>query len=93
MSEEPQAETEGEKQEAPVEDTPKGDKPATASVLDEANAIYKRMAELKEEFKRENDRREDLIAREMFHGRTDSNKEEKVKEESPKDYAKRIMEP
>ena len=85
-------ETEEEEQEKPVDNTPERDKSKKTSILDEANAVYKRMEEQLQAYKLENDRREEIMARQMLAGRADATIEnQKEKEETPQEYVDKVM--
>ena len=70
-------------------DTPKPDKPISA--VKEARAILDEIKKEKEELREENDRREEMFAKEMLGGKSDAGQvPEKPKEETPLEYRDRI---
>jgi hypothetical protein len=81
---------------APQEQAPaglgEGDNLDSAPLLKTARDERERMERATRELKKENDRREAILAREMLGGRSaGSSPEAKVVEETPKEYVKRVL--
>ena len=72
-------------------DSGEGDKQETTSLVDDANLAAKRLEDATKEMRAENDRREDLIARQMLGGSTEAGQPTEKKEESDKEYAEKAM--
>ena len=87
-----QEETTEEKQEDPIVDTPKGDKPKTPSIIDQADSMSKVMAHQITEMRQLLQRQEEISARRLLQGDTEAgNPSTKPKEETAKEYKDRIM--
>lgn len=78
----------GEDIKKPKEEQGSSDK--SLNIVDEARAIRDEIRKAKEELKTENDRREKIQSEELLGGTSGGNVEVEKKEESPKDYVKRV---
>ena len=76
----------------PTEDTGKGDKPATNTLIDGANLAAKRMEDATEEAKEQNDRKEKLQANELLSSTAGGHVEAvPAKEETDEEYTEKFM--
>lgn len=64
-----------------------GSEPKTTELIDNANTAAERLEKATAEFKKENDRREALMAKERLGGRTAMQQPEQPKEVDAKEYA------
>ena len=69
----------------------KGDKPEVYKPIDDANLAAKRLEEATKAQKEENDRTETMMAKRMLGGGTEAGSGVEKKEETPKEYAERVM--
>jgi len=76
----------GDKVDTPVEAPDK-----SLNIVDEARAIRDEIRQAKEELKAENDRKEKIQSEELLAGTTGGKVEVEKKEETPKDYAAKIL--
>jgi len=72
------------------EETPKEDKPV-ATTIDDANLAAKRLEDANAEKKTLLDREEKLMAENKLSGKSDAGAVAPVVEETPEDYAKRVI--
>ena len=72
-------------------DTGEGNKPQTTSIIDQAIAERQRMEGVLKEIKEENNRTEDIMAKQMLAGRAEGGSGPiKTPEQTDEDYAKRF---
>ena len=81
------AESEGT---TPTEDA--GDTPKASSLIDTAHAENERMEKNIKELREENDRKEEIAAKQMLGGTAEAGQEPVKKEETAQEYSKRILE-
>ncbi len=85
--------SEKDKQETTGKTEDTGDKPEVYKPIDDANLAAKRLEDANKERRDLLDREEDLIAKRALAGNAEAGgKMDKKKEETPKEYAKRVME-
>ena len=83
---------EKEEVEGTTEDTGERVQPEAVGLIDSANAAAERTEKAVKELREENDRKEEMLAKDRLGGISEAGKEpEPVKEESPKDYKDKIM--
>jgi len=76
-----------------TEDTKRGDTPSQTTIVTEANAAAERLEVATKAMAEENTRREAIEARNILGGATEAGQGTvEKKEESPQDYAKRVLE-
>ena len=85
-----EAKTETE-EEQPAEDTGTGNLPATTPLIDIANQAAERMEKANEETARLLARQEELEQRRALGGRAEAGKPSEPVEDSPKEYAEKVM--
>ena len=81
-----------QEEESPTDNSGEGNQQQSPTLVEGANAAAERLEKATELYKAENDRREELMARDMLGGKTEAGQEPAPpKEESPKDYMKNVM--
>jgi len=83
--------TKEEAKENATEDIGEGDKYETTPIIERARENAERVEKATAELKAENDRREKIMARQALGGETSGRPPEEKKEETPEEYAKRVM--
>ena len=87
-----QTEIEGEVQEDSTEYTGERNKSSAGGLIDGANFAAQRVEKALANLRIENDRSEEIIAKQMLGGRTEAGQPRiEKKEETPKEYADRVM--
>jgi len=81
-----------ESEETPTKDTDKGSKPETTSVIDRAIAERERMEKVLQDIKEENNRTENIMAKQMLAGKAEAGLGPvKTPEQTAEEYAKSAL--
>lgn len=79
------------KEDAAPKELGEGNNTGTTKVIDAANSSAERMEKATAELRKENERREAIIAREILGGRSSGNSEPVKKEQTAREYAQNVL--
>ena len=83
---------EEKKPESSTSNADEGGKPEVYKPIDDANLAAKRMEDANKEKKELLDREEQMIAKRALGGTAEAGQTTEIKEETPQEYAKKVME-